>query len=247
MRSALIVILCLYTLFSYGQDQLKYKPGISFTAESSHPNEMENEYQYFTNTFNSGYSLSLGISNKFYYKKLYICFNANLGYSKQYQKFTFSNEIDNIIENSVDYDIPIWSFDYSIGRDFNINEINTLSLELGFSTIGDFRNSPLGSEIFKEGSFTSEFVEADNHSNGVSSQEYEFSISYEWQTYLSPFLKCSISIPVTSNELRVGVVGRLNNIQYDSFINISGGNYSAIATSSLVAGSVGLCFNYLFQ
>ncbi len=246
MRSVLTALLLLYSLLSIGQDQFKYVPGISFTAEHSLPGEMENEYQYFTNTFNSGYSLSLGMSNKFYHEKMYICFNANLGYSKQDQKFTFSNEIDKIIENTVEYDIPFWSFDYSIGRDFKINDINTLSLELGFSTIGDFRNSSLDSEIFKEGTFTSEYVDADDHSSGISSQDYEYNISYEWQTYLSPFLKCSINLPVRSNELRVGVVGRLNSIQYDTFINISGGNYSAIATSSLVAGSVGLCFNYEF-
>ncbi len=246
MRSGLTILLLFYSLLSTGQDLFKYTPGISFNVESTYPQATGNKYEYFTTSYGTGFSFNMGMTNKLNYKKLFVRVNANLGFLGQSQKFTFSNEIDNIIEHTVDYQLPYWSLDYSIGRDFKINDLNTISMELGFSTIGDFKSSNLGSEIYQSGSFESEYVGPDDHSDGISSQEYQYELSYEWQVYLSPFIRCSLSLPSSKHRMSIGLIGRLNNIQYDTFINISGGNYSAIAMSSLVGGSMGLCIDYEF-
>ncbi|MEX2485951.1 MAG: hypothetical protein WED10_15370, partial [Brumimicrobium sp.] len=221
-------------------------PGVSFNVESHRPQDAGNDYEYFTTSYRTGVSFNLGMTNKLNYKKLFVRVNANIGILRQSQKFTFSNEVDNIIEHTVDYQMPYWSLDYSLGRDFELNELNKLHVEFGFSTVGDFNTSSLGSEVYQSGSFMSEYVEADDHYDGVSSQEYQYDLSYEWQIYLSPFIRCSISLPMSKNRLSIGVIGRWNSIQYDSFIYITGGNYSAIASSALNTGTVGLFLNYEF-
>jgi hypothetical protein len=246
MRTLVSILVLLYSFNSTGQNKFSYTPGILVQVESIRSQETQNNYEYFTTSYNSGVSFNLGMTNKLNYKKLFVRVNANIGILRQSQKFTFSNEIDNIIEHTVDYQMPYWSFDYSLGRDFQLNELNQLHVEFGFSTIGDFNSSSLGSEVYQSGSFTSEYVEADDHYDGVSSQEYQYELSYEWQVYLSPFIRCSFSLPMLKNRFSIGAIGRWSSIQFDSFIYLTGGNYSAIANSNLSAGSLGLFINYEF-
>lgn len=246
VRTFITVLILLFSSSLIAQDKLSYTPGVSLNVESLRPQDTENDYEYFTTSYRSGVSFNLGMTNKLNYKKLFIRVNANIGILRQSQKFTFSNEVDNIIEHTVDYQMLYWSLDYSLGRDFQLNELNKLHFELGFSTIGDFNSSTLGSEIYQTGSFASKYVAADDHYDGTSSQEYQYELSYEWQVYLSPFIRCSISLPMSKNRMSIGAVGRWSNIQFDSFIYITGGNYSAIANSALNAGSVGLFLNYEF-
>jgi hypothetical protein len=246
MRTLISTLILIYCFTSYGQNKFSYTPGILFQVESIRPQVAENNYQYFTTSYNTGVSFNLGMSNKLNYKKLFVRVNANIGVLQQSQKFTFSNEIDRVIEHTVDYQLPYWSLDYSLGRDFELNASNKLHVECGFSTIGDFNRSALGSEVYQSGAFTSEYVAADDHYDGISAQEYQYELSYEWQTYLSPFIRCSMSLPLSESRMNIGVVGRWSNIQFDSFIYITGGNYSAIANSALSAGSLGLFLNYEF-
>src|SRR5690554_2024881 len=245
-RIFIAVLLLFFSSSFFAQDKFSYTPGVSIQLESILSQKSENNYQYFTTSYSSGVSFNLGMTNKVNYKKLFIRLNANIGILSQSQRFTFSNEVDNRIENEVDYQLLYWSLDYSLGRDFQLNALNKLHVEFGFSTIGDFNSSTLESEIYQTGSFTSKYVAADDHYNGASSQEYQYELSYEWQVYLSPFIRCSLSLPSFKNRLNIGVIGRLNNIQFDSFIYITGGNYSAIANSSLNGSSIGLFLNYEF-
>src|SRR5690554_3952231 len=195
-RAFVSIFTLLFTSSLIAQDKFAYSPGISFNVESILSQESKNNYEYFTTSYSSGVSFNLGMTNKVNYKKLFIRLNANIGILSQSQRFTFSNEVDNRIENEVDYQLLYWSLDYSLGRDFQLNALNKLHVEFGFSTIGDFNSSTLGSEIYQTGSFTSKYVAADDHYNGASSQEYQYELSYEWQVYLSPFIR--------SEERRVG-------------------------------------------
>jgi hypothetical protein len=247
VRSFIAVLLLLFSCSLIAQNKLSYTPGISFEVESHRSQDGENNYEYFTTSYRPGVSFNLGMTNKLNYNKLFVRVNANIGVLLQSQKFTFSNEIDNIIEHTVDYQLPFWSLDYSLGRDFQLNELNQLHFELGFSTIGDFKTSTLGSEIYQSGSFTSIYVEADDHYNGASLQEYQYDISYEWQTYLSPFIKCGISLPVSKNRLVFGVTARWNRFAYENFIILSSDNYSAIAQSGTQSSSFGFYLNYEFS
>lgn len=246
VRTSITVFILLFTSSLIAQDKFSYTPGVLAQLESILPQETENNYEYFTTSYRHGLSFNLGMTNKLNYKKLFIRVNANIGILRQSQKFTFSNEVDNIIEHTVDYQLPYWSFDYSFGRDFQLNELNKLHFELGFSTVGDFNSSTLGSEIYQTGTFESKYVVADDHYDGASSQDYQYVLSYEWQVYFSPFIRCSLSLPMSKNRLSIGVIGRLSSIWYDSFIFITGGNYSSVANSSMTAGAIGLFLIYAF-
>jgi len=147
MRTLISILILIYCFNSTGQNKFSYQPGVSFAVESHRPEDAKNNYEYFTSSYRTGASFNLGMTNKLNYKKLFVRVNANLGFLRQSQKFTFSNEVDNIIEHSYDYQMPYWSFDYSLGRDFQLNELNQLHVEFGFLSIGNFNSSDLGSEV----------------------------------------------------------------------------------------------------
>lgn len=240
-------LLFLLATVSFSQGSIRYEAGINISADLLQPKNFENDYDYFSSTYSGGSSFSIGMSNKLNYKKLFVRLQGSFGLSFQSQNFVFSNDVDHIIDHSVRYQIPQWILDYSFGRDFEINEINELHIELGFSTIGDFNYGNSSAKLKTEGSFSSEYIAPDDHSSGASVEEYDYSITNYWPTYLSPFIKCGISIPVSNNRLVFGVTARWNRLDYDNFIVVSSDKYSAIAESKTKSSSFGFYLNYVFS
>ena len=139
MIKKLTPIFFLFVVFeSSSQSNFQYDAGICFGYDLLQPKSIEAENQYFSSSHNSGYGYSLGMSNKLNYRKLFLRIQGSFGLAFQSQDFVFSNDVDNIIGHNIKHQIPHWILDYSMGRDFTINELNKLHFELGFSTIGNF-------------------------------------------------------------------------------------------------------------
>lgn len=240
-------LLLLFALEGFSQSDFRYEAGINFSSDLLQPENFENEYEYFNSTYNGGSSFSIGMSNKLNYKKLFFRLQGSFGLAFQSQDFVFSNEVDHIIDHSVRYQIPQWILDYSIGRDFEINELNQLHFELGFSTIGDFNYGNSSAKLKTEGTFSSGYVAPDDHYDGTSVEEYDYTITNYWPTYLSPFIKCGISIPISKNRLVFGVTIRWKRLDYENFIVLQSDNYSAIAESRTQSSSFGIYLNYEFS
>ena len=246
MIKKLTPVFLLFILFeSTSQSNLKYEAGITFCSDVLLPKNIVGKYEYFSSSYNSGYGYSLGMSNKLNYKKLYLRIQGSVGFAIQSQNFVFSNDVDNIVDHNIKHRIPHWILDYSMGRDFEINELNKLHIELGFSTIGNFSYNNSSSDV--TGNFRSTFVMSDDHlGDGFSTAEYDYTISYRWPILMSPFIKCGISLPVANNRLVLGLTARWNRLAYKNFI-ISGKNYTAIAESRSQSSSFGFYLNYEFS
>lgn len=245
MIQKLTLIFFLFILFeSVSQSNFKYEAGISFGSDLLLPKSIAGKYDFFTLSYNSGSIYSLGMSNKLNYKKLFLRFQGSVGYAIQSQNFVFTNDIDNIIDHNIKHRMPHWILDYSIGRDFQINELNKLHLEVGFSTVGSFRR-----KFDVSGSFSSTYVAPDNHysSNSIGIAEYQYAFRYYWPTFLSPFIKCGISLPVAKNRLVFGLAMQWSRLAYKNLIVLEGDNYTAIAESKSRSSSFGLYLNYEFS
>lgn len=247
MIKCLTTTLFLLLVFeSSAQSNFQYVAGINFGYDVLQPKSFEIKHEYFNSTYNSGGGYSLGMSNKLNYKKLFVRLQGSFGLTFQSQDFVFSNDVDNIIDHNVKHKIPHWILDYSLGRDFEINALNQFHFELGFSTIGNFSYGK-GSSKRNTGSFNSTYVAPDDHSGGASVEEYDYTIRYYWPTFLSPFVKCGISLPVAKNRIVFGVAARWNRLAYENFIILSSDNYTAIAESRSQSSSVGFYLNYEFS
>jgi hypothetical protein len=248
MIKKLIPIFFLFVVFeSSSQSNFQYEAGISFGYDILLPKSIDGRYEYFNSSYNSGYGYSLGMSNKLNYRKLFLRIQGSFGLAFQSQDFVFSNDVDNIIDHNIKHQIPHWILDYSMGRDFEMNELNKLHFELGFSTIGNFSYGNSSSRFDVSGSFSSTYVAPDDHYDDASIAEYDYMISYYWPTFLSPFIKCGISLPVAKNRLVFGLTARWNRLAYKNFIILSGDNYTAIAESRSQSSSFGFYLNYEFS
>lgn len=248
MIKQFITILVLLLIFeSSAQSNFQYEAGISFGYDILQPKSFENNYEYFYSSYNSGTGFNLGMSNKLNYKKLFLRLQVAYGIAFQSKEFIFSNEIDYKIDHTVKHQMPHWMLDYSIGRDFEINELNKLHLELGFSTIGNFAFSPSNSRFNVSGSFNSTYVAPEDHYDGSSVREYDYTIEHWWANFVSPFIKCGLSLPVAKNRLVFGVTARWNRLAYRNFIILSSDNYNAIANTRSQSSSFGIYLNYEFS
>ena len=248
MVKRLTTLVFLFLVFqSSAQSNFQYEAGIHFGCDVLQPKSFKSRYEYFSSSYNSGGAFSIGASNKLNYRKLFVRLQGSFGVAFQSQDFVFSNDVDNSIDHTVKHQIPQWMLDYSIGRDFEINELNKLHFELGFSTIGNFSYGNSGSKFDLSGTFNSTYVAPEDHSNGASVEEYGYTISYYWPTFLSPFIKCGISLPVAKNRLVFGLTARWNRLAYKNFIVLSSTNYNAIAESRSQSSSFGFYLNYEFS
>lgn len=248
MIQKLIPIFFLFILFeSAAQSNFKYEAGITFGYDILFPKSTVSEYDYFTSAYNSGSIYSLGMSDKLNYKKLFVRFQGSVGYAIQSHNFVFSNDVDNIIDHKIKHQIPHWILDYSLGRDFHINESNKLHLEAGFSTVGSFYGNS-SRKLDVSGSFSSTYIAPDDHyGDGISSAEYHYAFRSFLPTFLSPFIKCGISLPVVKNRLVFGLTARWNRLSYKNSIVLEGDNYTAIANSRSQSSSFGFYLNYEFS
>jgi hypothetical protein len=245
MRKNVFVFLsCFIAFHCFSQSNFKYEAGASLGYDILQPKNIKSEYEYFNSTFGAGGSVNIGINNRLYYKKLFVRLQASFGMGFQQQNFVFSNQVDNIIDHTVQRQFPQWLFDYSFGRDFKLNDLNFLELEFGISTIGNFYLSSTSKEY--TGSFSSSYIAAGDHSSGMSVQEYEYTMKYNWPAFSSPFVKCGVSLPFYRNRVVFGVAVRFNRHPYTNFITITSNNYSAIAHSKARSHSIGFYLNYQF-
>jgi hypothetical protein len=245
-KSFTAILFLLLIIESSAQSNFRYETGISFGYDVLQPRSYENELAYFHSSYNSGIALTLGVSNKLNYKKLFLRFQASYGLAFQSQDFVFSNEIDFVIDHTVQHQLPHWTLDFSFGRDFDINELNQLQLEIGFSTINKFRLVNLEKNQMS-GSFTSTYIAPEDHYDGLSVAEYDYTIDYKWSTSLSPFIKCGLSVPLAKNRLVFGIAARWNRLDYQNFIILSSDNYNAVARSRTQSSALGFFLNYEFS
>ncbi len=253
MKLVISIALVLISLSSFSQRNFKYHTGINFGIDLFQANNALSDYQYFKSTYNSGVGLSIGMSNKINYKRLYFRLQGSFSLVIQNHDFVFSNEVDNIIDHSVQHKIPQWILDYSIGRDFQLNDVNELHLEFGFSTIGNFSRGGNNSKFINEGSFSSGYINpknqnetSDENNNIESIEDYEYTMKYSWPSFFRPFIKCGISLPISKNSVVFGVTAQWNRLDYNNFIILSSNEYNAIAESKSRSNSFGFFLNYQF-
>jgi len=244
-RSILIVILLVVTHFGQSQPKIDYLHGISLEYELLQPQNETSEFEYFDGVNVSGYAFNFVFTNQLYFNKLFLSFDVGHSSSFEKQTFVFSNQIDPIIDFEHKNRIHHWLLNYGVGRDFQINDLNSLHLSVGFSTIGLYKRWKPGSD--QSGKFESFFSNGDDPpGDNYLKQEYNYQISYAGYNFLSPFAKVGISFPLKSGELSFLLIGRLNRMFYQTRVKIDGGNYTAIAHLNYHAMSFGCSVTYKF-
>lgn len=247
MRCLLFYLLFSSLTFTFAQNNFRYSFGFSSSFDLLFPKQYESDFEYFSSVYSNGYGLNLGITNKLYYKNIFTGIDFAYNYVSQKQTFVFSNAIDLNISHNVRHFVPHCSFDWSIGRDFNLSNNNIFQFELGLSTIFSMSVGPYQLRLLKSGNFTSTYSDEDEHWSGeMGVKEYTYEMEYKRPTLVAPFFRIGIQKPIGKNYLTFGLSAKMRRLVYENFIHLSSDTYSAIANSRSQSSSIGVFINYQF-
>jgi hypothetical protein len=166
--------------------------------------------------------------------------------ASQQQTFIFSNAVDLNISNTTTHTVPHFTLDWSLGRDFPLNNGTLFQFELGLSSafttgIGLYEN-----RLRQSGSFISSYSDEDNHTSGLAYKEYNYEIEYQRPNLFGAFARIGWQIPVNHHFLTFGVLAKAKRLYYQNFIVLSSDTYSAIANSRSQSSSFGVFVSYQF-
>ena len=151
MKKIIFHLLFSCSTFAFSQSNFGYSIGFSTSFDLLYPKQYETDFEYFTSAYSNGYALNLGVTNKLNYKKTFTRFDFTYNYASQQQTFAFSNAVDLKISHTLRHDVPYYSFDWSIGRDFQLKSTHLLQIELGLSTIFSMSVGPYNLKLRKTG------------------------------------------------------------------------------------------------
>lgn len=241
------VLFILISSLTFSQEGIKYAYGFSASVDFLRLKQYLDEFEYFSYDYSGGTAFNLSVTNKFSYKRLFSRVDFGYNYATQQQKFVFSNPNDLNIGHKVRHSVPHCSFDFSIGRAFQLENANELQVELGLSTKFSMVVGPYNLILEKSGSFSSAYSDPEEHYNQeMVTKEYNYEMDYERPTLLTPFARIGIQAPLGENYIVYGITATARRLVYENFIYLTSESYSAIANSRSQSSSFGIFVNYQF-
>ena len=247
MKTIILSILITWHCLAFSQTNFKYAFGFETSFDLLRPKTYGSDFEYFSSDYSNGYALNLGITSKLNFKKIFVRGSFAYNYASQEQTILFSNAMDLNISHTVRHAVPHCSFDYGLGRDFQLSNDKLLHAEIGFSTIFSMSVGPYQLQLFKSGTFMSTYSDEDEHWSGeMGSKEYVYEMQYDRPVFTTPYIKLGMQLPLGKNNLTFGLSAKMKRLVYENFIYLSSDTYSAIANSRSQSSSVGIFINYQF-
>lgn len=241
------LIFIMVSSFAFAQESVKYSFGFSTSIDYLIPFKDYEEVNNFTSDYTTGYALNLSVTNKFKFKRVFTRLDFGYNYASQHQDFEFSHPTDFSIRYNIKHSVPHCSFDWTIGKEYQLKNNSQLQLEAGLSVKFTLEIGPYGLILAKSSSIDSPSSKEELQSNGdFATREYFYEIYYSRRRLLTPFGRIGMQTPVGKNYIAYGVSVTAKRLLYENSIDLYNETFTAEAESRSQSFAVGVYAAFQF-